>query len=299
MLTWLKELDRLLRGEATRPAALRRGTVEVLEQELAAGTVILGALYGLCMGCYALVARDEPEYRQLLAAVLKVPALFVLTFGVTFPSLYVFNALIGCRLSLVTMLRLLIAAFSILLAVLASLGPIVAFFSVTTTHYPFILLLNVAVFAIAGTLGLGFLLQTLHRLSAANVNVEETPPSYEAAVLPADVPDDTPVPSPPPTPVPPRSEGVVSARARTVFYVWVFVFALVGAQMAWVLRPFVGDPRQPFVVFRHFVVGRSENSHVFQGLWRTARALFTEPEDDVLSGASRSGAALPAGNGPR
>lgn len=288
MLTWLKELDRLLRGEATRPAALRRGTVEVLEQELAAGIVILGALYGLCMGCYALVSRDEPEYRQLLAAVLKVPALFVLTFVVTFPSLYVFNALVGCRLTLLPMLRLLIAAFSILLAVLASLGPIVAFFSVTTTHYPFIVLLNVAVFAIAGALGLGFLLQTLHRLSAANA---DEPPVAAVNVLPADAP------APPAPPL--RPEGVVSARARLVFYVWVFVFALVGAQMAWVLRPFVADPRQPFVVFRHFVVGRSENSHVFQGLWRAARALFTEPEDDVLPGASRNGAALPAGNGAR
>ena len=45
--------------------------------------------------------------------------------------------------------------------VLASLGPIVAFFSLSTTSYPFMLLFNVAVFSVSGVLGLTFLLQTL------------------------------------------------------------------------------------------------------------------------------------------
>ena len=80
----------------------------------------------------------------------------------TFPSLYVFNALVGSRLTLRVVLQLLIAALAVNLAVLASMGPIVAFFSFSTTSWPFMVLLNVLVFAVSGVLGMAFLLQTLH-----------------------------------------------------------------------------------------------------------------------------------------
>src|SRR5947199_302216 len=100
MLTWFYDLDRILRGEATRLPALRRGTVEV---------PVAG-----------------------------------------------------------------------MLAVLSSLGPIFAFFSVSTTSYSFMILVNVVVFAVSGLLGLVFLLQTLHRLSVAP---REPVPRTEAAEL--------------------------------------------------------------------------------------------------------------------
>src|SRR5207253_3538075 len=128
-----------------------------------------------------------PEVLLLLNGMLKVPALFLLTLAVTFPSLYVFNALVGSRLRPVALGRLMAAALGVTLAVLASFGPIVAFFSVTTTSYPFILLLNVAVFAAAGLLGMGFLLQTLFRISAALRSPAPDPPSGEPPrVLPVD-----------------------------------------------------------------------------------------------------------------
>ncbi len=290
MLNWLKELDRILRGDATRPEALRKGSVEVLEQELTFGLVLLSLLYGVCMGCYALVSRDEPEFRQLFASMFKVPALFFLTLLVTFPSLYVFNALVGCRLTLVPMLRLLLAALAVLLAVLASLGPIVAFFSITTTTYSFVLLLNVLVFAVASVLGLGFLLKTLHRLSVIHTeNVEEptalAPPAPDAgAPASAEAPEEIPValrveavPAPRDVARPGRQldTRAVSPQVKVVFYAWVVVFALVGAQMAWVLRPFVGDPKHEFVLFGH-----RETSHVFQGVWRALANLATETADD-------------------
>ena len=92
---------------------------------------------------------------------MKLPLLFGLTLAVTFPSLYVFNALVGSRLLIFQMLRLLIAAMSVMLTVLASFGPIVAFFAVSTQSYSFMLLLNIAVFGVAGILGLAFLLRTI------------------------------------------------------------------------------------------------------------------------------------------
>lgn len=178
MLTWLKELDRILRGEATRVSVLRGGTIDVPAGGLVVLIVLLGFIYGLCMGSFAVTGSGSGAVMQIPAAMLKVPALFLLTLLVTFPSLYVFNALVGSRLSLPSLLRLLVAAIAVMLAVLASLGPIVAFFGVSTTSpspggaYSFMLLLNVAVFAVSGLLGLGFLLQTLHRLTVAQYDLD-------------------------------------------------------------------------------------------------------------------------------
>jgi len=202
MLQWLKELDRLLRGEATSPSALRQGMVPVPALGLAVLIVILGMLYGLCMGCYALINRKDPEPLQLLATMLKVPALFLLTLLVTFPSLYVFNALVGSRLSLLSLLRLMIATVAVMMTVLASFGPIVAFFSVTTPNYPFIGLLKVLLFSVSGLLGLVFLLQTLHRLSIAGAEPVEV------------VPADSDTSSPPSPPSPPKDPPQAAAKKR-------------------------------------------------------------------------------------
>ena len=35
-----------------------------------------------------------------------------------------------------------------------------------------------------------------------------------------------------------------------VFRVWILILALVGAQLSWSLRPFVGNKNMPFQVFR-------------------------------------------------
>ena len=58
----------------------------------------------------------------------------------------------------------------------------------------------------------------------------------------------------------PLENRVLSKHVKTVFRLWVIVFALVGAQMGWVLRPFVGNPNSPFTWLRprdvEFLPGR-------------------------------------------
>jgi len=210
---------------------------------------------------------------QIVAAMVKVPALFFLTLLVTFPSLYVFNALVGSRLTFLSVLRLLIGSLGILLAVLASLGPIVAFFSISTTSYPFMLLLNVVVFAASGFLGLGFLLQTLHRITIAQMLppplAESDVPKREDPNAPLDVqitdPSDPRYQAAPVAerlgPLDKVAEHVLGPHVKTIFRVWMVVFGLVGAQMAWVLRPFIGRPDRPFEWFRH------KESNFFEGVW--------------------------------
>ena len=163
---WLLELDQILRGEATRVADLKDGSIKISVGGVSLVLILLGMLYGLCMAVFVVVSKPEHQM-QLVASAVKVPALFLLTLLVTLPSLYVFTALVNARLTLAALVRLFVAAIGVNIAVLASLGPIVAFFSINTVSYYFIVLLNVLVFAVSGVLGLAFLLQTLHRLNIA------------------------------------------------------------------------------------------------------------------------------------
>ncbi len=88
----------------------------------------------------------------MAASAVKVPMLLFLTLLVTFPSLYVFNALVGSRLSFGAVVRLIVAAMGVVTAVLASFATILVFFTLSTTSYAFMVLLNVVMFSLAGAL---------------------------------------------------------------------------------------------------------------------------------------------------
>src|SRR5262249_30957609 len=149
-------------------------------------------------------------------------------------------------------------AIAVELALLASLGPVIAFFSFCTASYPFMVLLNVLVFAISGFAALAFLRRALASVFG--------PTEEELAALldepPADAPDAT---EPGASGGKARDGAGLATRkrqafllsigqaretTRRVFKVWLAIFAVVGAQMGWVLRPFIGDPRIPFTFFR-------------------------------------------------
>jgi hypothetical protein len=288
MKHWFKSLDDILRGRATSPDALRDGQIDIPVRELAPVLIQLGAFYGFCMGWYAILNHDDPQYMQIWASMLKVPLLFFLTLLVTLPSLYIFNALVGSRLSIRSIIGLMFASLGVVLAVLAAFGPIVAFFSLTTTSYSFMKLFNVLLFAIAAGLGLRFLHQTLHRATgSAGVIASPTPrartksrPAQAApvAVLASDGtearrvttagsaldgPGADPVTTAPAVGVAADELSRVDAGAleriddretqrhvRRVFTCWTVLFALVGGQMSWVLRPFIGEPGVAFTWFR-------------------------------------------------
>jgi hypothetical protein len=55
-------------------------------------------------------------------------------------------------------------------------------------------------------------------------------------------------------------------RHRYMLYLWLFIYIFVGIQMAWVLRPFIGDPQAPVQFFRE---GSWSNAYeaVFEMIW--------------------------------
>lgn len=272
-----RELDRVLRGAAA--PAPGETALPIPLGPLCAVNAALAALYGVCMGFFGVFGRVEPDFRFLLADAVKVPLLLLLTLVVTFPSLYVFNALVGSRLGALDLARLMAATIGVLVAVLAAFGPIVAFFSVTTTSYPFIVILNVVVFTVAAGFAVTFLLRTADKLTTPL----PTPPSPapaearvpEGALPPVVATLEEPAPSgseprerrrrAEPAPKPPEPDP----KVRAVLWGWLVVFALVGAQMSWVLRPFIGTPQKEFTWFR------PRDGSFFEGVMKALGALLS------------------------
>lgn len=263
MIEWLKELDDVLRGRKADPHVLAEGTAHIQIKPLVGASILLGIIYGVFMGLYAVLTRTPPCFAQLVASAVKVPSLFFLTLVVTFPSLYVFSALLGVRLSPKDTLRLIIVPITINLAVLASLGPITGFFTLSTTSYAFMKLLNFFFFAVSGAIGLKVLLTMLSHLEAAQAPPAPVGQESDGTPQASDHPNE----AGPTQPVPhPASQDRIMAR-RT-FQVWLVIYALVGAQMGWILRPFVGAPNLPFELFRN------REANIFVDVLRTFGELF-------------------------
>jgi len=232
-MTLLRTVDELLRGTHTRPESLQKGEIEVEASRLLTAVLVFGMAYGAFMGLYAVLRGGDGALPQIGAATLKVPLLFVLTLVVTFPSLYVFSALSQSRLTYQTTLRLLLATIAVSMTLLASFGPVTGFFTLSTESYPFMILLNVAFFACSGMVGLSFLRKALDAVFAGE-------------------------------PGTPASQGAASQ----VFRAWTLIYAIVGAQMGWILRPFIGAPNAPFQWFR------ARDSNFFVAVWEAVLHLF-------------------------
>lgn len=282
-------IDDLLRGNLTRKEDLAAGRIDVPVRTLVVAGVLLGATYGVTMGLFAPLRAANPSFGQLLATAAKVPLLFFLTLVVTYPSLYVVSAMFDSKLRHRETLRLLLAAMGANLALLASLGPVTAFFTLCTDSYAFMVVLNVLFFVIAGVVGLGFLQRALNSVfdepprppvespaspfaptgapAVATESPADAPSSESGGGEEADAgPRDAPTSALPPSAIPsppeqPRSFGASSSyaskpqaaqsgAARHVFNLWIVIYSIVGAQMGWVLRPFIGAPDLPFELFR-------------------------------------------------
>jgi hypothetical protein len=252
-----EELDALLRGQRTARSELAAGDIRFDLSISLRAVLLLGGVYGLCMGLFSLSGGRTDAWLQIVASTFKLPALFLLTLAVTCPSLYVFSALAGSHLRLWPVIRLLMATIVVTVAVSASLAPILAFFTLSSKSYSFMVLLNVILLGASGLVGIAFLRRALVALMVvANAPELERADSVlaPAAALPAgEVPQEpgayrsTSLPTD-------RMRPFEATRRQTaglrIFRVWLFAYAVVGAQMSWLLRPFIGNPQAPFTWFR-------------------------------------------------
>ena len=161
---------------------------------------------------YGAVMGSSHSLWQTLSSAIKLPVLFVATLFVCVPSLYFFSLLFGSNQSLGQSFAVILTAITVTSVLLLSCAPITLFFLLTTSQYQFFKLLNVGIFAVSGLMGIVFLYQGMKVVSGA------------------------------------EKEG--SGTRKMVLIMWMFVYAFVGSQMAWTIRPFIGAPGTPFELFR-------------------------------------------------
>ena len=176
------------------------------------------ALYGAAMG-------STHSLWQALSSAVKLPVLFLATLFVCAPTLYFFNVLFGSDQSLTQNVALILTAITVTAVLLLSFAPITLFFLLTTSQYQFFKLLNVAIFAVSGIMGVVFLAQGMRIVAG------------------------------------PRTGN--DAR-KWVLRLWIFVYAFVGSQMAWTIRPFIGAPSIRFELFRQ--LGGNFYTNIFSSL---------------------------------
>jgi hypothetical protein len=164
------------------------------------------------LAVYGAVMGSTHSLWQALSSAVKLPVLFLVTLVVCSPTLYFFNVLFGSNQSLTQNIALILTAITVTAVLLLSFAPITMFFLLTTSQYQFFKLLNVVVFAVSGIMGVIFLSQGMGIVSASG------------------------------------KEG--AGARRTVLRLWILVYAFVGSQMAWTLRPFIGAPGIKFELFR-------------------------------------------------
>jgi hypothetical protein len=156
-------------------------------------TILGGVFYGLVVGI-------SVGGWQILYNPVKMPWIFIFTLLLCLPSLYVFSAYAGSRLSLAQTAAVAFNATAVVATILIGFAPVTWFFMFTAPDaYHFSVLLNVFVFAVAGFFGVQFLFRASGGLEGEH---------HEATPL-----------------------------QKTLAW-WVVLYGVVGAQMAWLLRPF-------------------------------------------------------------
>jgi hypothetical protein len=195
--------------------------------QLAALLVFFGMFYGALMGSYG--GLFGGRLWQVLYSAMKVPLLLSAVFLLNLPSYFVLNTLLGLRDDFVEAVRALIAAQAGLAVILSSLGPL------TLLWY---------------------------------ASLPDTGPAYEAAVMfnglmfaVASF----------------AAHGLLrryyrplvarNARHRWALRCWLLLYVFVGIQLAWVLRPFIGDPQLSVEFFRPEAWGNAYVK-IGQTLWR-------------------------------
>jgi hypothetical protein len=155
---------------------------------------------------------EEGRWALPLMVAVKIPLLFILTLGVCAFALYILNLAFGMQLRFLPSMTLVLFALAGTGVMLMVFAPISALFTVVTTSYHFMKIFHVIVFAIAGLFGVRILGEGL-----AAMQRHHTETSGEAA----------------------------PGNAKWVLLSWLLLYCLVGAQLAWTLKPFLGTPYLP------------------------------------------------------
>jgi hypothetical protein len=260
MMKHFAVLITLLRDRKTFLNEIRHGIkVESKIISLLIASSVFFAIYGAIIGA-------SSTWLQVIASAIKLPALYLITLSICLPTLFFFDILFGSVLSFSQYAALSLITVSVISVLLFSFAPITLFFLISIHDYTFFLLLNVAIFTLTGLVGIRLFYEGMRSISRTQEPHRIESPSLAESVsgAPALAADDflpiatptaqaitiTPsaeVVSPKLTGV--REDGLQQTRIRLLKF-WLLLYALVGSQLGWTLRPFFGAPGEPFQLFR-------------------------------------------------
>jgi hypothetical protein len=161
---------------------------------------------------YGIAMGIPNSWQQALSSMIKLPLLFLLTLLICLPTLYFFNLLYGSQLTFQQTTALIMAAITVTGALTVAFASITLFLWMSVgEQYTILILLNVIVLAVSSWWGLTFLRQGMRYVQ----------------------------------------RGASHVRQRNILFAWLVVYAFVGTQMAWSIRPFFGAPGEPFVLMRY------------------------------------------------
>lgn len=177
--------------------------------------LLFGPLYGAAMGSYGFISGDRTlgeQLPQMIFSATKVPLLLLVTVAISLPSFFVVNTLLGLRHDWLKVVGAIVSAQAGLTVVLAAFFPLTVFVYVSVMPHS-------AAYPMA-------ILFNAAMFGAASIAAQILLRGYYKPLIHRE----------------PRHQAMVR--------VWIFVYAFVGIQAAYVMRPFIGDPSQPTTFFR-------------------------------------------------
>ncbi|MCU0492028.1 MAG: hypothetical protein MUD01_10590 [Chloroflexaceae bacterium] len=219
----------------------------------------------IALFCYGLTLGLSNGWLQALASAIKLPLLFLLTLAICLPTLYYFNLVFGARLSVRQALALVLTAITVTAVLTLAFAPISLFFLLTAPDYDFYKTLNVAILTLTGFIGLGFLLDGMRNMNELLSSATAAPKPAAPPEAPAEATTSQATPKAPAKPTPAANPPV----NMNLLYIWVVLYGFVGTQLAWTLRPFFGDPGQPFEIFRRI------EGNFYVNIYHTLVSLFS------------------------
>lgn len=204
-------------------------------EEIREGVKLKSKIFGLLISStvffaiYGAILGASSTWMQCLVSAIKLPALYLLTLIICFPTLYFFNVMFGSKRTFEQYLTLLMTAMAMISILLFGFAPVSLFFLISSTDYTFFLLLNIAIMAITGFLGISFFDQGMQSLSEEDAEGKEI--------------------------------------RLNILRFWLGLYAFVGTQLGWTLRPFFGSPGKAFELFRN------RESNFYLSVWDSIRQI--------------------------
>lgn len=148
---------------------------------------------------------------QALSSSIKVFCLFFLTLTICLPTLHFVGLLLGSKIKFTHTFLILLSGIALNLILLASFAPISLFFLLSGSKYEFMLLMHISIFTFCGVASLIFI-----KNSMTNI----------AQII-----------------------GDVSLQlSSNLLKLWFVVYMFIGAQMSYLLAPFIGKDKG-FLIF--------------------------------------------------